>query len=422
MPYLDSLDLAKRACQHLGQPQILTVDDDTRENTEITFAYDKLREAELRRNVWRFAIKTAVLRAISATTMQIVPALWNAKTLYLPGAIVIDKNGDFWTSNQPENLNNVPGQSAAWDQYFGPLTAEVWAAGSYYAGDLVYRALSNSAYVVFLSLTNNNTATPETAVAYDATVTYGLEAVVSYAGAQWRSLLPINLANTPVTAPAAWDAALNYGTGFTATGSDGYVYTSLGEGNLGFDPVTTGGVYWSTAYVVNAWSKLPTLYPSAPTWLPLYAALTPFFLTSPIGMVASASASARNLFRLPANYLREAPQDPKAGSATQWGAPTGLAYNDWLFQGDFILSRTPGPIIFRFVADVTIVTEMDAMFCEGLSASMALAACQAVTTSSKLKAEIRSEYSQAIAEARLVNGIETGSEEPPEDDWLAVRY
>ena len=422
MPYLDSLDLGKRACQHLGQPQILEVDDNTRENTELKFAYDKLREAELRRNVWRFSIKTAILRAVSATTMQLVPSLWDVKTLYLPGAIVTDENGDYWTSSQAENVGNEPGQSVAWDQYFGPLTAELWATGSYYAGDLVYRPLANSSYVVFLSLANGNTATPETAVAYDATVTYGLEAVVSYTGAQWRSLLPINLANTPATAPAVWDAALNYGTAFTATGSDGYIYTSLGENNLGNDPVTDGGAHWSTALVPNAWSKLPALYPSAPTWLPIYAAITPFFLTSPIGYVANASASARNLFRLPANYLREAPQDPKAGSATQWGAPTGLAYNDWLFQGDFILSRTPGPIIFRFAADITTVTEMDAMFCEGLAAQMALAACQAVTTSSKLKAEIRSEYSQAIAEARLVNGIETGSEEPPEDDWLAVRY
>lgn len=423
MPYLDSLDLANRACQHLGQPRILAVDEDTRTNAELAFAYDKLRETELRRNVWRFSIQTAVLRAISATTMQLTPALWSATTLYLPGAIVVDDDGDFWTSSQPENVNNAPGQSSAWDQYFGPLTAEVWSSsGTYYAGDLAYRVLSNSTYVVFLSLQNNNSATPETAVAYDPTVTYGLEAVVSYSGAQWRSLLPFNLANTPAIAPAAWDAALSYGTGFTVTGSDGYVYTSLGEGNIGNNPPTDGGVHWSTALVPNAWSQEPTLYPSAPSWLPVYAALTPFFLASPIGYVANASASARNRFRLPANYLREAPQDPKAGSATQWGAPTGLAYNDWLFQDNFILSRTPGPIIFRFAADVTSVPKMDAMFCEGLAAKMALAACQPTTTSSKLKADIRSEYSQAIAEARLVNGIETGSEEPPEDDFLACRY
>ena len=64
MPFYLPLDIQNRACQHLGATRIASIDEESVNNAETTFAYDKLRRAELRRNAWRFAIKEAVLRPI----------------------------------------------------------------------------------------------------------------------------------------------------------------------------------------------------------------------------------------------------------------------------------------------------------------------------------------------------------------------
>ncbi len=422
MSYLNSLDLANRACQHIGSPQILKVDEDSRQNFELSFAYDKLRRAELRRNTWRFATKTVVLRAINSTTMLLQPRLWSATTLYLPGSIVADENDDWWQSTTPENINNIPGQSKAWDQYFGPVTADVYTSTTtYFAGDLVYVVGSNSSYVAYLSLANGNAVAPGGVDAYDSTVTYRLNQVVSYGGYQWRSLLMFNLNNTPATASALWDAKAAYGTNFTVTGADGYIYTSRVENNSGNDPVSDGGVHWSTSYVPNAWSRLPTIYPSDTNWLPIFSSLVPFYNVSPVGYGPDLQSTTKAIYHLPCNYLRECSRDPKAGSVSVLGAPTGLPYNDWLFQGDYLLTTDTGPLMFRFVADVTVVGEMDDMFCEALAARMALGVVETTTNSSQKKRDIQGEYSRWVTEARLVNGIEIGAEEAPEDDWIACR-
>src|SRR6185369_3603215 len=139
MPFLDSLDIANRTCQHVGTTRIQTVDEDSKQNSEITFVYDKVRRAELRRNVWRFAIKKAVLRPLTSTTMLLAPTLWNANTLYLPGSIVSDANGILWVSTKAENRGNNPATTFVWDQYFGPMTADAWNSSiNYLAGELVY--------------------------------------------------------------------------------------------------------------------------------------------------------------------------------------------------------------------------------------------------------------------------------------------
>ena len=78
-------------------------------------------------------------------------------------------------------------------------------------------------------------------------------------------------------------------------------------------------------------------------------------------------------------------------------------------------------IIHRFVADVHDVRRMDAMFCEGLACRIAMGVCETLTQSVSKLGAISTLYKQFMTEARIVNGIETGSEEPPEDDYIACR-
>jgi hypothetical protein len=130
----------------------------------------------------------------------------------------------------------------------------------------------------------------------------------------------------------------------------------------------------------------------------------------------------RNVFKLPNNYLRTAPQSTKQGSVTVMGSPTNLSYTDWEYESGYLTSAWSGPIPLRFVADMTDVTQMDDMFCEGLGARVAMELCEPLTQSAAKLQAIEGEYKTFMAEARAVNGIEIGPVEQPLDDLLQVRY
>lgn len=208
---------------------------------------------------------------------------------------------------------------------------------------------------------------------------------------------------------------------YVATGDDGYVYVSQAESNVNHYPPEDDGTWWLKTGAINAWAKVPTIYPSDPKWLPLYCQLEQIYFKSPLGIGVDLAAPAKTIYRLPCNHLRATSRDPKAGARTNMGAPTGLAYNDWLYEGDYLLTREPGPLMYRFIADIAVVAKMDAMFCEGLAARMALGTVETITSSSKKKNGIQSEYVYWIREARTVNAIEAQFEEAPEDDWLTCR-
>jgi len=476
MPFLDSLDIANRVCQRCGVQQILDINEDSKNNTEITFAYDKLRRAELRRNIWAFTIRKTVLRAVTTTTLLLAPQPWSAASTYMPGALVTDANGTIWMSVISDNITNAPGATSAWEEYFGPMTADIfnpiqnvavapWSsvytytintqvsyngtiyssigssnlnnvpfAGSsywqalgnagataYYAGELCYAPAGNpGGFVVYMSLTNGNTDVPSNITPWNATSTYTGDNIVSYSGFQWRSLIPYNLNNTPAVAPTTYDPNAIYTTGNQVTAPDGYLYISVGSSNQNNNPVTSPG-YWTNTTVPAAWARTPVLYPSSTNWLPLFADLSPMPILYPLGSGPVTDTSTNNIFRLPAGYLRRANQAPKQGSVSWLGAPSGASYNDWNTEGKFIVSTDVGPIIFRFGADVTDVTSMDDMFCEGLAARIAEEVCEILTQSTSKVAQISQAYTKVMGEARTVNAIEVGSEESPEDDWVSCR-
>ena len=129
----------------------------------------------------------------------------------------------------------------------------------------------------------------------------------------------------------------------------------------------------------------------------------------------------KNAFMLPNGYLREAPQDPKRGSVSFLGAPTGRMYEDWIIDGQYLISNSSDPIKLRFVADVQQVAKMDDMFCEGLAARIGLEVVETLTQSGAKKQQIEADYGKFMMEARMVNGIEEDSVEPPEDDFITCR-
>src|SRR5882672_2741283 len=112
--YKTPIDIANRALQHLGTIRIdtsLGFSENSQRSDAISSCYDKLREAELRRNNWRFAIKKAVLRPFNFNTKLLAPSLYSSVFTYYQGSVVSDATGYLWVSNGPDNLGNVPGNS-----------------------------------------------------------------------------------------------------------------------------------------------------------------------------------------------------------------------------------------------------------------------------------------------------------------------
>jgi hypothetical protein len=429
MPFLDSLDIANRALQHCGVNPILSVTEDTTNNNEVSAVYDKVRRAELRRNAWRFAIRKTVIRPLTATTLEIVPAQYSASKMYLQGELVADTNNLIWISTAIDNLGNTPGgNNTAWDMFFGPLTVDAWAAPTtnsgqtYMAGELVYvnTGVTPNGYQVFMSLVNNNADTPNTAQAWSATVQYQQDQVVSFSGSNWRSLLPINLNNSPAAPASAWVAATTYTVGAIVAGSDNYKYTALGT-TTGNDPTTDGGVHWAFSGNLNAWASVPTLFTQDTQWRYLTCGLKNAMPLWPVGSGPVQQTATKNVYRLPAGYVGPAPQNPKQGLMAWLGGPSGNNQPDWEYDGNFVITTWSTPIIFRFVADITKVSVMDDMFCEGLACRIAQMICKRVTGSGELTGQIAQAYKLFMGEARLKNGIENGTQEIFEDEYVTVR-
>ena len=494
--FKSSVDIANRALQHCGASKIVTLADDDKGANEIASCYDGLRRAELRRNVWRFAVREAVLYPINiaatidntsvAPTLLLVPALYSSVTNYNLGAIVQDATGAIWVSQINNNVGNVPGAQGgqAWDTYFGSMTVNPFnttGTTNYYTGDLVYETDGIGHNQVFLSLQSQNSSDPSDGGAWSALLSYTEGQVTQDAqGYFWISLINGNLGNMPGVYGAwtstanytagefvigtdmvlyealqssldvnptdgsnptyweamgypgswpVWDANTPYSNNDIIAGQDGLLYQSVQNGNTGhqpvgstYNPITPSSNWWLPLNKYNPWvAAFVGSTTGSSSWLNLGATLSAIPINYPIYAGPTFQAHNYNVFMLPNGFLREAPQDPKAGSVSFLGAPTGRMYDDWLLQGNYLLSRTPFPIIYRFVADITRVDTMDDMFCEGLGCRIGVEICEPLTQSDAKIKTIEGKYKQFMGDARTINGIEEGPVEPPEDDYVTCR-
>jgi hypothetical protein len=544
-------DIGNRALQHCGAEMmdaVLGFSEISKNARQVSFAYGKLRRAELRRNIWRFATRRAVLRPIDTNTLLLNPALWVSTTTYFLGSVVSDSANTLWISRIPNNTGNPPSaatSSSMWEPYFGPLTVMLYDSSTGYAsGELVYTAAGDGTYNTYLSLasdndvhpalpnqwstnttyfknqvaqtwpawasgttyskgqgvlytdgnvyaslTNSNVGnTPSTSttnwalvpvltlatqgvpqttpvippqsspvVEWSQTAGYSLGNVVMFNGAEYlslansntgnfpnaagstfwvalsggtlsMSLINLNIGNNPANAPALFAIGTTYALNAKVGGSDGVIYQSKSNGNVGHDPTTDGGVNWTNTGVLNPWTTVFTQGGGNDQWMQIGGASFPtgvglagLNITYPVGSGPLSQSSTRNVYRLPAGFLRPAPQDPKAGSTLFLGAPSGREYEDWVYESDYIVSGFNDSITFRFIADVTDVTRMDDMFCECLAARIGLEVCEPLTQSSAKLATIRGIYAKWEADAITVNGIEIGAIEPPEDAYISCR-
>lgn len=422
------LDVGNRALQYCGAKRISSFTETSVNASEISFAYDKAREAELQERYWTFAIKRAVLRPRDGNMMLLNAALWSSTTTYFVGSIVADQSGFLWISNTPNNLNNDPLLTTFWEPYCGPLGIPLWDSGTtYLSGDVVYTTPGDGTNKVYLSLIDGNSDTPSTATAWSSTTVYFKNNVVTFNSVAYMSLIDLNTNNEPDLAPALWASGTTYSSGQKVGGSDGNIYQSVGNGNVGNNPVTDGGVHWTNTGVLNPWTTVFTGGKGSVNWLeiggsdfPAGVTLKTLNINYPIGSGPSDQSISNNVFVLPANYLRRASQDPKR-PAPALGGPSGFNYDDWLIEKPFLISRDAGFIILRFVADFTDVTRMHTMFCEGVAARIAFDVVERLTQSTAKKSTVAKTYQEWMDRARTVDAIEQGYDDEPDDDFIAVR-
>lgn len=427
------VDIANRALQHVGAKRISTSDfsELSKNCSETSFVYDKLREAELMDRYWKFAIKRATLRARDGNMMLLSPGLWASGTTYFVGSIVQDSTGNFWRSNSPNNLGQQPTVSPTWEPYCGPMGIplyDVTGGTAYGSGEIVYTTPGDGTNRVYLSLIDGNSAVPATASAWDGTVTYYKNQVVARNSVAYMSRIDLNLNQDPATVYAAeWAATTTYASGAKVTGADGVIYQSSSSGNVGNDPTTDGGTHWTNTGVLSPWDTTFIGGAGSVNWLevggtefPGGVTLQTLDVAYPIGAGPLPQSATRNVFVLPASYMRLAPQNPKPGIG--WlGGPTGVVYNDWLIEGAFLITDDTGPLVLRFVANITDVARMHPMFCEGLAAKIGIEVCEPLTQSTAKQEWIAKKYEEYMGRAKIVDGVEEDFDDPPDDDYVTCR-
>ncbi|MGE3279684.1 MAG: hypothetical protein AB7H90_03500 [Alphaproteobacteria bacterium] len=237
---------------------------------------------------------------------------------------------------------------------------------------------------------------------------------------------------------ATYAAGTTYGAGDVVKDSNGFLWLSRKASNTGNTPGGEGtNPYWvsyfgpvvaqahstSVAYLPGDMTHADNVVylclaahsnqapPNASYWRAVTGAGGASVITlSPLGYERDAS-SARKIYRLPANFLRMAPQDPKAASGARLNTTAGMAYNDWEIEEPNLFTDDSSPFVMRFVADVTDVSAMHPLFCEVLAARIATELAEPLTQNVSKKADALALYQQYTATAQTVNAIEAGTTE-----------
>jgi hypothetical protein len=140
-------------------------------------------------------------------------------------------------------------------------------------------------------------------------------------------------------------------------------------------------------------------------------------VTSPADLVGHyTDGTIKNAFPYPTGYVRPANQDPKRAGTAHQRTTGGIQFSDFEFEASYIVTALPGPLIFRYVMDITNVGSFDGLFCEALAARLALAMMPTVTQNAQKIALAKATYDDMVHRARMINAIETGDMEPEADE------
>lgn len=252
-----------------------------------------------------------------------------------------------------------------------------------------------------------------TPAAYAAGTTYAVGNIVTYAASGvtewWESKVASNTGNTPAMGPY-WRRYI---------GPDSLLAHDADDTYFAGDLVSSGGAYYRS--LVSSNEETP---PSAGNWLDVGGTIVALQILYPIGAGPATQTGSANVYRLPRGFSRQAPTEPKAGMYSYVGVAGAHMPDDWVFEGNYLVSGSPGPILMRYVADVVDVPEMNPLFCEVLAARLAEELAPQIADPEVLPIILRQaqrSYKVARYRAGTVNGIEIGPISPELDMLIACR-
>lgn len=142
------LAILNRALQINGigaSGRLATLTDDTKEQAAVNLVYDPLRTAELRRNIWTFAIERQVLRSVDTTAATIdkdvtFPTYGVGDTYALNDIVQSTASSAiYYKSLTASNVGNAVTDTANWVEWYGPLVATYYDSDVvYYPGEILY--------------------------------------------------------------------------------------------------------------------------------------------------------------------------------------------------------------------------------------------------------------------------------------------
>lgn len=451
--YQTALDIYNRALQHLGKKRIYSLTDANSPALELGFCYDKMRDAELRRATWRHAIRRAVLRPVDTSTVIFTPATWAATTTYAAGAIVsytpttlnISEAGAnpvpyYWYVDKAIAglaANPTPDVAIYWHRYFGPVTLNPFVAPSTTSspsapttGTSVAGALSARTYsvkVTYITTTGETVPSDASSQAVAANSVLTITSPVASTGATAYHVY-VGLSEDEETLQTG-SAAITIGVGWTepVTGA------VIGRGQ----PLAPTGTllpgFWAQELTLLGTTIYSSLVsnnidvPPTGNWLAQSGTILPATLLYPIGASYNTwgTSDPSYTYHLPHGFLRKAPTDPASDIGNYVGAPAGRAPEDWVFEGNYIVSHMSGALMLRFCADVIDVYDFDPLFCEAVAAKLATQVVQMLVDKENWRTvslTASREYKTAMAEAHRANSVLIGHDADPLTRYILARF
>lgn len=136
----------------------------------------------------------------------------------------------------------------------------------------------------------------------------------------------------------------------------------------------------------------------------------------------------QNRFQVPTGFLKMIDPDPDwnyvgtmGGTIVGNNTQSMYQFSDYAIEGGYILTDASAPLNIRAVMNIEDCNLMDPLFREALAAKMAEEMCEEITQSNAKKESARTDYKEAVAEAKKANGIELPPQEAPLDTFITAR-
>lgn len=303
--------------------------------------------------------------------------------------------------------------------------------------DVANRALQHLGIPRISALTNSSKAAREANFAIDKVRQTVLQQSVWTSATRRAVMRPIISTSRTVSFPT-YSSATTYAAGDIVADSAGFLWISTVGSNLANTP-GAGGV--NAKWFPYFGPTVAQVHDTSTTWLPgdvVYVSSTVYlaiaansnqtppnatYWMAPTGASISTivapwpthyerdGTTTRNKYKLPSNYLRMAPQDPKFASGVRQNVAAGMQFNDWEVEAGFLMTADSGGFVLRFVADQADVATMEPLLVEVWAAQLAVQLCEPMTQSDEKMNAMMAIYTRFMNTAKLINSVEAGSTE-----------